>query len=104
MERCQGRHRPYQKTPKGVRISKKGRVLIKNKKYRYLGKVYAQYNEPTLFGLYKYPEDQNWRTNYCHFQSVFAWVTLGVWGLMPTYYPCYVSDNSNDKDDIKGPS
>ncbi len=92
----------HEQLPKGLTRNKKGKIrVLKSSKYRYLGKVYAQYNKPELIGFYDYAEDQDWRRGVCHFQQPFGWITLGVWYLLPTYWPCFVSDSSNDEDAIK---
>lgn len=90
----------YEKPPKGIKITK-GRVKLYGRKYRYLGKVYTEFNRPGLFTFYKYPEDMGWRNSYCHFQQILTWLTLGVWFISPTYWPCYVKDSSNERSDVK---
>lgn len=89
------------KFPKGITFSKnKKKIKVRNKKIRYLGKVYAEFNPPSIFEFYEYPEDQSWRNTYCHFQQVMGYMTLGLWLLSPTYYPCYVHDTSNSREAV----
>lgn len=88
------------KFPKGVYF-RKGKIINRNKRLRYLGKVYAEFNRPSLFKLYPYADDQKWRNGICHFQQVITWVSLGAFILSPTYWPCLVSDSSNDPDEVK---
>lgn len=88
------------KFPKGVFV-KNGKVINKNRNLRYLGKVYAEFNRPSLFRFYPYAKDQEWRNGPCHFQQVLTWASLGLWLLSPTFWPCLVSDSSNDPEDVK---
>ncbi len=88
------------KFPKGVYV-KNGKIINKNRRLRYLGKVYAEFNRPSLFSFYPYAEDQSWRNKPCHFQQLITWVTLGIWMLSPTYWPCLVDDSSNDPQAVK---
>lgn len=34
---------------------------------------------------------QSWRKYVCYWQEPLVWVTLAVWYLVPTYYPCYTT-------------
>ena len=31
---------------------------------------------------------QRWRRGLCYWQVPIAWLTLGIWHLVPLYYPC----------------
>lgn len=38
------------------------------------------------------PYKTSWRKPYCYPQNVLFLATLFIWGLVPTYYPCYATE------------
>lgn len=81
--------------PDGMGI-KEGAFVYDREHYELLGKVTADYKDPSLanlgFWVYGYKESERWRTGLCAWQVPLSWVTLTLWSwLSPTYYPCRVS-------------
>lgn len=83
-----------QALPEGMAL-KDHQLLFDHDRYELLGKVSADYKDPSLvnmgFWAYGYKETERWRTGLCVWQVPLSWATLTLWSwLSPTYYPCRV--------------
>jgi hypothetical protein len=74
--------------PEGVSLE--GGVLGVEEGYEHviLGK-FALTGDAGIFPAYK----TSWRKPYCYPQSVLVIGTLFLWALVPTYYPCFTTEN-----------
>lgn len=45
-------------------------------------------NFARLFWFGDYRPEQRWRKGLCYWQVPIMWLTLGVWHIVPIYYPC----------------
>jgi hypothetical protein len=43
-------------------------------------------------GFYDYNPDESWRKGLCYWQVPLHWLTLGLWWMIPTDYPCNVRE------------
>jgi hypothetical protein len=87
--------------PEGITV-KDGVFSYDRDQYEMLGKVSADYKNPTLpimgFWVYDYKEGEKWRYGLCTWQVPLSWVTLTLWAwVSPTYYPCRVGMGSDEE-------
>jgi hypothetical protein len=90
-----------QALPEGMEL-KDGQIVFDHERYEMLGKVTAEWKNPTGVNMglwfYDYKHDESWRTGYCAWQVPLSWVTLTLWAwLMPTYYPCRVGGGTEEE-------
>ena len=81
--------------PAGMAV-KDGTLDYDHERYELLGRVSAQYKDPSAVNLglwfYDYKAGERWRTGLCAWQVPLSWVTLMLWSwVSPSYYPCRVS-------------
>ncbi len=48
-------------------------------------------------GFYEYNADESLRRGYCYWQVPLHWLTLGLWYVVPTDYPCNVGKVGGQK-------
>ncbi|AJR16191.1 hypothetical protein ACO2J1_15895 [Leptospira interrogans] len=79
-------------------ISLNGNTLLYDeKKWELLGTVHSDYNQGNhWFWFYDYVEEESWKKPYCYWQVPLNWVTLGIWGITPFYYPCIIKESKDD--------
>lgn len=91
----------------GIEVKDGKAILPKDFDYEVIGGVYTNTNgemcpigniHSTPFYFYPYSEDEGMRNVYCHIQTPLMWVTLGIWSLVPTFYPCKFIDTNKDDD------
>jgi hypothetical protein len=95
--------------PRGIVISGGKAIISPAFPYEILGEVHTETNGEFAIGIanahgvplyfYPYSEDEGWKNPFCHIQVPLAWVTLAIWTLVPTYWPCRTLD-SNGADDV----
>jgi hypothetical protein len=71
-------------------------------RYELLGKVIAEYKDPTLVDLgvwfYSYKEGERWRHGLCDWQVPLSWVTFTLWAAVsPSFIPCRVGIGTLDE-------
>lgn len=86
--------------PDGMSV-KDGEFEYDHERYELLGKVTADYKDPSGVNMglwfYDYKESESWRRGLCVWQVPLSWVTLTLWAwLVPAYYPCRVGAGSEE--------
>ena len=89
-----------ERPPDGITLRPEG-PEADPQKFEVLGKVSAEYRDPTLVDLgvwfYNYKEGERWRHALCDWQVPLGWVTLTVWtAISPAYIPCRVGAGTQD--------
>jgi hypothetical protein len=87
--------------PDGMAL-KEGQLVFDHTRYQMLGKVSAEYRDPSGVNLgwwfYHYQDKDSWRTGLCAWQVPLSWVTLSMWSwFVPAYYPCRVKFGDEDE-------
>ena len=72
--------------------------IVDSGRYAYLGRITVRHVPDKVFDFGVYPEDQQSLASWCNWQAPIRWVTLGLWKIFPTYYPCIVVEG-NESDD-----
>ena len=67
-------------------------LQVDSAQYEVLGKVAAK---PA--GAFFYPYREGWRKPVCYPQRVLVVATLFVWAIVPTSWPCFVSEGTVDE-------
>jgi hypothetical protein len=84
--------------PEGMTVQN-GRLVVDPERYEVLGRVGVTVRSPGFanigWGFYDYAPDQSWRKAYCWWQVPLSWVTIGIWAILPPYYPCWVLPESD---------
>ena len=84
--------------PDGM-TSQNGKLVWDPARYEVVGRVGVTIKNPGFanvgWGFYDYAQDQSWRKAYCWWQVPLSWLTIGIWAILPLYYPCWVLPESD---------
>lgn len=72
--------------PEGITLKDNVVSVEEGYEHRILGKFKLD-ADMAIFPPYR----SSWRKPYCYPQNVLVIATLFIWGLVPTYYPCYAT-------------
>jgi hypothetical protein len=73
--------------PEGVALENGVLAIEDGYQHEILGKFALTPDGKLFFPAYK----QGWRKGVCYWQQPLVIGTLFIWGMIPTYYPCYVT-------------
>ncbi len=97
--------------PEGLGLSEQGaKITVQpgyESRYEVLGSVNANFNAGSnfrnIYWVNKYPrEKDNWRKYLCAPQAPLRLLTLGIWNLVPTAWPCMNTgyDDERERQDV----
>lgn len=76
------------KIPAGLTLDKGVMSVDRDAPLEILGRAEVYAADPSIFVFPDYTD--GWRKGLCYWQRPLMWMTIGLWHLVPIYYPCGV--------------